>query len=256
MSDEQKEILKRTDAFQASSEDELAAISGFAAAHEFKNGQRLFKDGDPAENLWVIAKGMIDLRFEMPGRKTSDEQTISTLTKNQILGWSSLIPPHKYKLSAYCISQTCHVLKIDAEKFCDYLRQHPASGYRILAAMIRVVGKRFQKLQSAIGQAPFAGATITVHMGDCGISAGAREVMTALTDEMSRTTRHNIRAVAGNCLGRCRNEPNVTVAIDGEDPVMYQFMDAEKMHRVFSEHVIKGNVQTDLVLEGGTHDNN
>jgi len=66
-----------------------------AAVHEFTNGQRLFKDGNPAKSLWVIAEGMVDLRFELPARKTSDERTISTLAENQILGWSSLIPPYK-----------------------------------------------------------------------------------------------------------------------------------------------------------------
>ena len=251
MSDQVKEILERTEAFRSLQGDALLAVGDLGSIHTFSSGHRLFKDGDPARHLWVIAEGMIDLRFELPGWKTSDEQTISTLAENQIIGWSSLVPPHTYKLSAYCISATSRVVQIDAEKLMDFLRKNPAVGYRVLSGMIRVVGKRFQRLQASAGQAPFAGARVTVHMGTCGIAAGARQVMSALSEEMDRTTRQNIEVASGGCIGRCRTEPNVTVAVEGEEAVVYQFMDADKIRRVFTEHVIKGNVQTDLVLEEG-----
>jgi|GEM_PF-226125 len=246
MSDQAKEILARTDAFRPLNEDERAAIADLSVIHEFSNGDRLFKDGEPAKYMWVISEGTIDLRFELPGRKTSEENTISTLSDNQIIGWSSLIPPYQYKLSAYCVSKKCLAMKINAEQLLDYLRQNPGLGYRVLAAMIRVVGKRFQQLQISAGQAPIAGAKVTVHMGTCGITAGARAVMTALTEEMARTTRQNIQVLTGGCIGRCPTEPNVTVAIEGEDPVVYQFMDAEKMRRVFKKHVIWGEVQAEF----------
>jgi len=49
------------------------------------------------------------------------------------------------------------------------------------------------------------GATvkITVHMGTCGIAAGAREVMNSLMEEMSLVERDDIRVVASGCLGMC-----------------------------------------------------
>jgi NADP-reducing hydrogenase subunit HndB len=89
---------------------------------------------------------------------------------------------------------------------------------------------------------------ITVHMGTCGIAAGAREVMNALMDEMAQTDREDIRVVASGCMGMCSSEPNVTVEVEGEEPIVYQHMDANRMRQVFRRHVLEGEVQTDFAL--------
>jgi len=89
---------------------------------------------------------------------------------------------------------------------------------------------------------------VTVHMGTCGIASGARAVMDALMEEMDATDRDDIRVMAAGCLGMCSSEPNVTVEIDGEAPVAYQFMDANKMRQVFKRHVILGEVQSDFAM--------
>ena len=74
---------------------------------------------------------------------------------------------------------------------------------------------------------------ITVHMGTCGIAAGDRQ---------------DIRIVTSGCMGMCSSEPNVTVEIKGEAPVIYQDMDRNKMRQVFKRHVLVGEVQTDFAL--------
>ncbi len=89
---------------------------------------------------------------------------------------------------------------------------------------------------------------ITVHMGTCGIAAGAREVMDALLEEMSETDRQDIRVVTSGCMGMCSSEPNVTVEMQDKDPVIYQHMDANRMRQVFKRHVLLGEVQTDFAL--------
>lgn len=89
---------------------------------------------------------------------------------------------------------------------------------------------------------------VTVHMGTCGIASGAREVMDALMKEMEEADRQDIRVMAAGCLGMCSSEPNVTVEIEGQEPIAYQYMDANKMRQVFRRHVLKGEVQSDFAL--------
>ena len=89
---------------------------------------------------------------------------------------------------------------------------------------------------------------ITVHMGTCGIAAGARQVMHALMEEMARVEREDIRVLASGCMGMCSSEQNVTVEVEGEEPIVYQHMDANKMRQVFHRHVLEGEVQTDFAL--------
>lgn len=93
-----------------------------------------------------------------------------------------------------------------------------------------------------------ANVKITVHMGTCGIAAGAREVMNALMEEMAQSDRQDIKVVASGCLGMCSSEPNVTVEIEGEESIVYQHMVANKMRQVFKRHVLQGEVQTGFAL--------
>ena len=89
---------------------------------------------------------------------------------------------------------------------------------------------------------------ITVHMGTCGIAAGAREVMNTVMEEMAQADRQDIRVVTSACMGMCNSEPNVTVETEGEKPVVYQKMNSNKMRQVFKRHVLLGEVQTDFAL--------
>ena len=91
-----------------------------------------------------------------------------------------------------------------------------------------------------------ANVKITVHMGTCGIAAGARAVMNALMEEMAAADRQDIRVVTSGCMGMCSSEPNVTVEIQDGEPIVYQDMDSNKMRQVFKRHALLGEVQTDF----------
>jgi NADP-reducing hydrogenase subunit HndB len=93
-----------------------------------------------------------------------------------------------------------------------------------------------------------AHATVTVHMGTCGIAAGARDVMKRVLEETAGCDRADIRVLAAGCLGKCATEPNVTVQLAGSDPVVYQKMDPAKMQQVFQHHVLSGEVQREFML--------
>jgi len=91
-------------------------------------------------------------------------------------------------------------------------------------------------------------ATITVHLGTCGIAAGAREVMQALLSEVSAANLPDVRVLAAGCLGDCASEPNVTVAFEGSGPVVYQKMDPARIQQVFQRHILNGEVLNEFVL--------
>jgi len=91
-------------------------------------------------------------------------------------------------------------------------------------------------------------AKIFVHMGDCGIQAGARKIMEVLLEELEALNRPDIHVYTAGCIQKCDKEPVVTVELKGASPIRYQKMDPEKMRRVLKEHVLQGRVQSDLVL--------
>jgi len=95
-------------------------------------------------------------------------------------------------------------------------------------------------------------AKITVHMGTCGIAAGAREVMDALMDEMSAKGIEDVIVSTSGCAGFCVKEPMATVEVVGEPPVKYQFLNPEKIRKIVNEHIIGGKVVEEYALVVGS----
>jgi len=246
------DFLKDVDSFQGLNAEQLEQIKAGCRMLEYQVGERFFAEGETAEHLWVLQEGKTDLRFELPGRPTSEENTISTAGANDTLGYSSFVPPYRYKLSAYCTTRTCRLVRIEKTFLLNLFEQDPQLGFVLVSNLASIASAHFKQLQRSATDAPPATVTITVHMATCGIAAGAREVMLALTDELARTGRQEIHLASGGCTGNCPSHPNITVAIEGAEPVVYQKMTAEKARRVFERHVVGGEVQTDLLLAPST----
>ena len=95
-------------------------------------------------------------------------------------------------------------------------------------------------------------AKVTVHMGTCGIAAGARAVMDALIEELAAKEVKDVIVTTSGCAGFCVKEPMATVEIVGEAPVKYCFLNADKMKKVLNEHVVGGNVVEEYALVVGS----
>ncbi|MEK6691496.1 MAG: (2Fe-2S) ferredoxin domain-containing protein [Nitrospirota bacterium] len=83
-------------------------------------------------------------------------------------------------------------------------------------------------------------AKVTVHMGTCGIAAGARTVMTTLIDEIAKAGLEDVIITTSGCAGLCAREPMATVEIMGYPPVKYCDLNSEKIKEIFKNHVIDG----------------
>jgi NADP-reducing hydrogenase subunit HndB len=95
-------------------------------------------------------------------------------------------------------------------------------------------------------------ARVTVHMGTCGIAAGAREVMDALLDEMQKRKIKDVVITTSGCAGLCSREPMATVEIAGKPPVKYVDLDSRKIRKVLVDHVLNGRVVMEYALAVGS----
>jgi len=95
-------------------------------------------------------------------------------------------------------------------------------------------------------------ARIVVHMGTCGIAAGARDVMKALLDEIEVKGIKDVIVTTSGCAGLCSKEPMATVEILGKPPVKYINLDGEKIRRVLNDHVVAGRILTEFALGVGS----
>src|SRR5512137_3043721 len=94
-------------------------------------------------------------------------------------------------------------------------------------------------------------AKVTVHMGTCGVAAGARAVMDSLMSEIAEAAVTDVMVTTSGCAGMCSKEPMVTVEMLGKEPIVYGQMDVNKMRQVFKRHVQQGEVQSMFAIARG-----
>ena len=82
---------------------------------------------------------------------------------------------------------------------------------------------------------------VTVHMGTCGIAAGASDVLIHLMEELAAASVETVTVQRSGCAGLCQQEPMMTVADGSGGSVCYGRLDKDKVRRIVAEHIVGGN---------------
>jgi len=82
---------------------------------------------------------------------------------------------------------------------------------------------------------------VTVHMGTCGIAAGARGIVTAFMTEIADAGVKDASLHQTGCAGLCEEEPMATVTMADGSLYRYGLLDAGKVHAIVTEHLVGGS---------------
>jgi CRP-like cAMP-binding protein len=153
------ELLKDLQPFKNMNKNHLRALQPKCEELTFRKGDKLFTQNDSAEHLWIVREGCVDLRFEMPDRRpTSADMTVAEIEVKEkepeakVLGWSCFVPPYKMRLSAYCITDSCHIVRVLKPDLLKMFDDDPHMGYLFMSYMIQVVGFRFHQFQDHVAK--------------------------------------------------------------------------------------------------------
>ncbi|NPV43178.1 MAG: (2Fe-2S) ferredoxin domain-containing protein [Firmicutes bacterium] len=86
------------------------------------------------------------------------------------------------------------------------------------------------------------GTKIVVGMGTCGIAAGARQVMTAILDELQKRNITDVIVTQTGCIGFCKYEPLIDVYKPGQPKVTYVNLTPEMAREIVVKHIINNQV--------------
>ncbi len=94
---------------------------------------------------------------------------------------------------------------------------------------------------------------INVHMGTCGIAAGARGILTEVMKEIESRNLHDVIVTNSGCAGLCSQEPMMTIEVLGEPaPVKYVLLTPGKVKKIIDLHVLKGQAVREYALALGS----
>jgi NADP-reducing hydrogenase subunit HndB len=87
---------------------------------------------------------------------------------------------------------------------------------------------------------------IKVSMATCGIAAGAKEVMGFLIEELERQKVDAIVTQTG-CMGYCYAEPTLEIKLPGHDPIVFGYVDNEKVTELVERYIMKGELVDGII---------
>jgi NADP-reducing hydrogenase subunit HndB len=107
------------------------------------------------------------------------------------------------------------------------------------------------KKNMSLREGEFRGKVI-VHLGTCGIAAGAREIMSTFLEEFENRDITDIKFTTTGCAGLCSQEPMITVEVGDSPPVKYGKLTPEKTRKILDEHIIGGTIVQDYAIGIGS----
>lgn len=115
--------------------DQLAKI---ASLRELKEGDIVFRQGDAAENIYLLVDGNISLEMCAAG---SGCRQILTLGPGELLGWSSTLEQLCYTARARALAPT-RLVEINVAKLLAMCDRDPQFGYRLMRQVALALAKR------------------------------------------------------------------------------------------------------------------
>jgi len=120
--------------------EHLKILIDSAMRAEFKAGEIIFREGDPANRFYLIEEGRVELESRKQDRPPVHIQTIGA---GDVLGWSWIFPPYYWNFEAQAVDPTKAIFFYGTRlrEKCDEDR---GFGYELMKRMSAVMLQRLQ----------------------------------------------------------------------------------------------------------------
>ncbi|MDR3360632.1 MAG: Crp/Fnr family transcriptional regulator [Bifidobacteriaceae bacterium] len=136
-------IITSSGLFADISQDQAERLRQAMSPVRLKRGQVLFREGEPADRLYLIQTGKMKLGNSSPG---SRENLLAVLGKGEIIGELTLFDPGARTATATAVTPV-NLLELSHEAFVEWLEENPAASQHLLKALAR----RLRRTNEAVG---------------------------------------------------------------------------------------------------------
>ena len=121
------ETLQEIRFLQDMAPEHLEEIANIAQVRDFEESDVVFREGDAAENVYLVLLGSVSLEICAPGQGC---RQILTLGPGELLGWSSLLE-QRYTARART-TQAARLLQINVPQLLAICDRDPLFGYELM----------------------------------------------------------------------------------------------------------------------------
>ncbi len=139
--------LRQGELFEGLSEDVLRRLLATGKSRTLQAGEYLFRLGDEASDFCVLINGKVDLCFPMRLRSAVKDVTVESVGAGQALGWSALVKPYRFTLSARA-TEPSEVAGFPRRALLELFGAEPSIGYAFFTKVSEIVGVRLHTFQA------------------------------------------------------------------------------------------------------------
>ena len=139
--------IEQADMLHGVSAADAARLVALGSRVHVPSGALLFELGAEATGVFLIERGRIALTLPMVFGDRHEDVMVEDRTAGQLVGWSGLIPPHRFTLKATAQIDT-DVLVLPRAPVLAFFDANPAVGYAVMRNLASVVGQRLQMTQA------------------------------------------------------------------------------------------------------------
>lgn len=129
--------LQKVDIFTPLSQKMIEALAAIGDITAAKEGDYLFREGDPAENFYIIKEGKVILEFEQPDGSINTE----TVGPGMGVGCSSLAGLARYNAHGRC-EEASRFLHWNQSRLQQLFNENHRLGYLLIRASAKKLSKR------------------------------------------------------------------------------------------------------------------
>ena len=136
-----------TELLKELTEQEAADVLAQGTALQVPAGEKLFRLGEPADRMYLVVRGSIRLTLPMKIRGSEEDVLVEERIAGDTLGWSGLVPPHRFTLNA-AASTASELVVFARGPLLEHFAAHPTVAYRVIRNVGSVIGHRLQVFQT------------------------------------------------------------------------------------------------------------
>jgi CRP/FNR family cyclic AMP-dependent transcriptional regulator len=137
-----EKILDEHPFFRGMKAQHLRTIVESATVVRFEPGEVIFREGEPAHRFYVIRTGRVALQLVS---YRIDPFTVMTIERGDIVGWSWLYPPYRWKLTAKALEDT-RAISLDGRHVCTRCDEDHDLGYELMKRFAHIIDDRVEAL--------------------------------------------------------------------------------------------------------------
>jgi CRP/FNR family cyclic AMP-dependent transcriptional regulator len=139
--------LRQTAIFAELHDTEVAHLLAVARPQKCHKGECLFLLGDHADRLYVVRTGKVELTFPLSFGGVVRDVPVESKTPGSALGWSALVKPHRFTLSARA-AETSELAAFPRQDLLRVFAAEPHIGYVVMRHIAEVIGRRLLQVEA------------------------------------------------------------------------------------------------------------